>query len=168
MSTVIKSPIKARQLATAVALGAGLVASGCASNQGARSYKQSEVGQVTRVEEATVISSEPITIEGGEGLLGAATGAVVGGIAGSTVGGGDEERAIAGVIGAVAGGIAGKKIDESVNKRAGYRYTVRLQDTGDLITIVQGGDVAMANGTPVYVQYGARARIVPRDVSVGY
>jgi len=26
----------------------------------------------------------------------------------------------------------------------------------------------MANGTPVYIQYGERARVVPRDVGLGY
>ena len=81
-------------LFTAVAMGALLAISGCASNQGARDYKSSEVGQVTRIDEGTIVSAEPIMIEGREGYLGAATGAVIGGIAGSQIGGGDDEKAI--------------------------------------------------------------------------
>lgn len=152
----------------ALAMGALLTVGGCASNQGARDYSRAEVGQVARVDEGTVISSEPVTIEGREGILGAATGAVIGGIAGSQIGGGDDEQAIAGVIGAVGGGIAGRQIEKSATTKPGFRYTVRLARTGELITIVQGGDVAMPNGTPVYVQYGERARVVPRDVNIGY
>ena len=155
-------------LFTAVAMGALLAISGCASNQGARDYKSSEVGQVTRIDEGTIVSAEPIMIEGREGYLGAATGAVIGGIAGSQIGGGDDEKAIAGVIGAVGGGIAGRQVEKSATKKPGYRYTIRLTKSGELITIVQGGDVAMANGTPVYIQYGERARVVPRDVGLGY
>ena len=164
-STKVSRPVG---LYAAIALGALTALGGCASNQGARDYSRSEVGQVTRVDEGVVISSEPVTIEGRDGYLGAATGAVIGGIAGSTVGGGDEERAIAGVIGAVGGGIAGRQIEKGATTKPGFRYTVRLARTDELITIVQGGDVAMANGTPVYVQYGERARVIPRDVSVGY
>lgn len=158
---------KPHVLAAALFAGAALAVTGCASNQGARDYKTSEVGQITRVEEGVIVSSEPVNIEGREGVIGAVTGAVIGGIAGSQIGGDDASRTVGGVAGAVGGGVIGREIEKSATKKAGFRYTVRMND-GELITIVQGGDVAMANGTPVYVQYGQRARVVPRNTDVGY
>ena len=152
----------------ALAIGTMIAVTGCASNQGAREYKASEVGQISRVEEAVIVSSEPVTIEGREGYLGAVTGAVIGGIAGSQIGGDDASKTVGGVGGAVGGGVIGREIEKAATRKPGFRYTVKLLDDGELITIVQGGDVAMANGTPVYVQYGERARVIPRDVSVGY
>ncbi len=156
-----------RNTAVALVAGAALAVTGCASNQGARDYKTSEVGQITRVEEGTIVSSEAITIEGREGVMGAVAGAVIGGIAGSQVGGGDASKTVGGVAGAVGGGVIGREIEKSATKKPGFRYTVRMTD-GELITIVQGGDVAMANGTPVYVQYGQRARVVPRNSDLAY
>jgi outer membrane lipoprotein SlyB len=72
-----------------------------------------------------------------------------------------------GVVGAVAGGIAGNAIGKNATKQPGFAYTVRLR-SGELITITQGGDIAIANGTPVLVEYGARARVIPQGASIGY
>ena len=152
----------------AVALGAGLALTGCASGLGSRDYERAEVGQVNRVEEGVIVAAEPVTIEGGSGALGAATGAVIGGIAGAQIGGDDASNAVGGVIGAVGGGIAGREIDKRANTKPGFRYTVRLRNSGDLVTIVQGGDIAMSNGTAVYVQYGDRARVIPQNANLSY
>ncbi|MBI1340681.1 glycine zipper 2TM domain-containing protein [bacterium] len=141
-----------------------MVLAGCASGLGANSYERGQVGAVSRVDEGTVVASRTIIIEGRDGVVGGATGAVVGGIAGSQIGGGRDERAIAGVLGAVVGGIAGSAIENSATKKPGFAYTVRLR-SGELITVTQGGDLAIANGTPVLVEYGQRARIIPQNIS---
>ncbi|MEM8920755.1 MAG: glycine zipper 2TM domain-containing protein, partial [Pseudomonadota bacterium] len=122
------------------ALAIGLT--GCASGLGANEYERRQVGEVSRVEEGTVVASRSITIESGDGTstLGTATGAVVGGVAGSQIGGSSEDRAIAGVLGAVIGGVAGSAVEGAANKRPGFAYTVRLANSGDLITVTQGGD----------------------------
>jgi outer membrane lipoprotein SlyB len=143
-----------------------LALAGCASGLGANSYERGQVGTVARVEEGTVVASRSIVIEGSQTgqTVGTATGAVIGGVAGSQIGGGSDERAIAGVIGAVGGGILGNAIGKNATKQPGFAYTVRLR-SGELVTITQGGDLAIANGTPVLVEYGARARVIPQNIS---
>lgn len=164
------SPQKAPNKAYAAAFAAlTLALSGCASGLGANDYERGSIGQISRVEEGTIVASRAITIEGsrtGE-TVGTATGAVIGGIAGSQIGGGDDERAIAGVVGAVAGGVLGNAIGNRSTKQPGFAYTVRLRD-GDLVTITQGGDIAIGNGTPVLIEYGDRVRVIPQNASIGY
>jgi outer membrane lipoprotein SlyB len=146
-----------------------MVLAGCASGLGANSYERGAVGAVSRVDEGVIVASRAIVIEGSNtgSTVGTATGAVVGGIAGSQIGGGRDERAIAGVVGAVAGGVLGNAIGNASTRKPGFAYTVRLR-SGELITITQGGDIAIANGTPVLVEYGERARVIPQNASIGY
>ncbi|MFC7292463.1 glycine zipper 2TM domain-containing protein [Hirschia litorea] len=157
------------KLAFALAAGTLITLGGCASSQGANDYSRNEVGRIARVDEGEIIASRAVQIAASNnGLLGAATGAVIGGIAGSQVGGGDDEKAIAGVVGAVGGAIAGQQINKSAGKQQGFEYKIRLAKDGQIISITQGGDVALPNGTPVFIEYGERARVVPQNANIGY
>ena len=146
-----------------------LALAGCASGLGANSYERGTIGAVSRVDEGTIVASRPIVIEGSQSgkTVGTATGAAIGGIAGSQIGGGRDERAIAGIVGAVAGGVIGNAVGTNSTKQPGYAYTVRLR-SGELVTITQGGDIAIGNGTPVLVEYGDRARVIPQNASIVY
>ena len=55
---------------------------------------------------------------------------------------------------------------KSASSAAGLGYTIRLP-SGELVSITQPGDLAMPAGTPVLIEYGARARVVPQDVAYG-
>lgn len=147
--------------AAALALGLATALGACASGVGAGDYSRSSVGQVNRVQEGVVLRVRPVRIEGTRTIIGPATGAAVGGVAGSTVGGGDEERAIMAIAGAVLGGLAGAAVEEGVTRRQGYAYTVRTS-TGEVVNIVQGADSYIEPGSAVYIEYGDRARVVPR------
>jgi outer membrane lipoprotein SlyB len=146
-----------------------LALAGCASGLGANTYERGSVGTVARVDEGTVVASRSIMIEGSQtsSTIGTAAGAAIGGVAGSQVGGGREENAIGAVVGAVAGGVIGNAIGNSATRQNGFAYTVRLR-SGELVSITQGGDLPIANGTPVLVEYGARARVIPQNISIGY
>jgi len=158
-----------RKTAFAFAAGTLIAVTGCASSQGANDYSHNEVGRISRVDEGVIVASRAIMIDGSNnGLLGAATGAVIGGIAGSQVGGGDDEKAIAGVIGAVGGAIAGQQVGKAGGKQRGYEYKIRLDKNDEIISIAQGGDVALPNGTPIFIEYGNRARVVPQNIDIGY
>jgi outer membrane lipoprotein SlyB len=143
-----------------------LALAGCASGIGANDYRYSQVGAVARVEEGTVVASRPIIVEGNS-KPGTLAGAVVGGLVGSQFGGGRDEQAIGAVIGAVAGGAAGNAMGKSATSQHGVAYTVRLR-SGELVSITQGGEYVIANGTPVLIEYGERARVIPQNVSIGY
>jgi outer membrane lipoprotein SlyB len=151
-----------RAVLLAVALVMGLA--GCASGLGANDYERGQVGSVSRVEEGVVLAARAIMIEGREGVLGAAAGATIGGIAGSEMGGGDKAQTAGAVVGAVAGGVLGRQIERGATRKPGFAYTVRLK-SGQLVTVTQGGDVAIAVGAPVFVEYGARARVIPQTTS---
>lgn len=158
-----------KKAAFAIIAGTAMIASGCAASQGANDYSRSEVGRISRIDEGTIVASRAIQIAASNnGMLGAATGAIIGGIAGSQVGGGDDEKAIAGVVGAVGGAIAGQKISQGAGKQNGYEYKIRLDKNDEIISIVQGGDVALPNGTPIFIEYGDRARVVPQNTDIGY
>lgn len=150
-----KTLISVSALAAVTALG------GCASGLGAGDYNRAAVGSVSRVEEGTIVAVRPIRIEGNSSpVVGTATGAVIGGIAGSEVGGGDKAQTAGAVVGAVAGGIIGGAVEKSVTGGRGFAYTVRKAD-GTLVTITQGDDIAMQTGQSVFIEYGARARVIP-------
>lgn len=152
--------LKLTLLAASVSLA---TLTGCASDIGANSYERASVGQVARVEEGYVVSSRAVMVDGQKSWIGPVVGAVLGGAAGSTIGEGDAARTAGVVGGAAAGGYIGSKVEQSATRRPGYAYTVKLTKTGELVTIVQGGYVAIGNGTPVYVEYGERPRVIPRS-----
>lgn len=127
------------------------VLGGCASNLGGGAYERAEARGVMSVRFGEVTTVRPVMLEGTKSPIGSMSGAAIGGIAGSTLGGG-RGSAISTVIGAVAGGIAGSALEESATKRPGVEVTVRL-DNGQYIAVVQedGGEGFRA---------GERVRIV--------
>lgn len=151
----IKIAAAAAGLAVATALG------GCATGVGAGDYTRSGVGQVSRVDEAIVVAVRPIRIQGDRTFVGTASGAAIGGIAGSQIGGGDEERAVGAVAGAVAGGLIGSAVEQGVTNQQGFEYVLQLAN-GEMRTIAQGNDVYLPPGSRAFIVYGARARVVPR------
>lgn len=166
--TQVSSPKPQKAFAMAFAALA-LALAGCASGLGANTYERGSVGAVSRVDEGRVVASRAIVIEGSEksGGVGTVAGAVIGGMVGHQFGGGSDERAIGAAVGAVGGAVAGNAIGKGATQSHGYAYTIRLA-SGELVTITQGGDIAIANGTPVLVEYGARARVIPQNASIGY
>lgn len=140
-----------------------LALAGCASGIGANNYSRSSVGQVARVEEGTVVASRPITIDGskeGKGV-GTLAGAALGGIAGGQVGGGRAANTAGAIVGAVAGGLVGNAVGNSATSSTGFSYTIRLR-SGELVNIAQQGNAAIVDGTPVLIEYGERARVIPQ------
>lgn len=150
----------------ALAAVAAVSVGACTTGLGANDYSRAQAGQVNRVDSGTIVASRQVTIEGSRSGLGTGTGAVIGGVAGSQIGGGQDEQIIAGVIGAVAGGLIGAAAEERVTAQPGVEYTVRLDRNGQLITIAQAADIIMPNGTPVFIQYGQRARVTPQNSNV--
>lgn len=135
-----------------------LILSGCASNISPKSYSVGSVGQVNRTVAATVISVREVEISG-TSSLGGTSGAIAGGIAGSSIGDGGRENAIGAVAGAVAAGLAGAVIEESLTKQKGVEYVVET-DNGNLMTIVQGNTVMFREGQKIFVLYGSPSRII--------
>lgn len=132
----------------------------CASNLSGEAYSRGETGMVQRVEYGTVTSLRPVQIEGTKSGVGTAAGAVVGGIAGSSAGGGKGSSVLA-VIGAVAGGLLGAGAEEGLTRAQGVEIGVKL-DSGREIAVVQAlsANEVFRVGDSVRVLYtGNRTRV---------
>lgn len=142
------------KLAAGAFLALSLSLAGCANTQGANTVSPGAVGQASTVYHGTVISVREVTIKPDKSIIGAATGAVLGGLAGSELGGGDKAQTAGAIGGAVLGGIAGNEAGKAVGTSRGFAYVVRFS-SGESKEIVQGADVYIAPGTPVDIIAGA-------------
>ena len=165
-ASTIAKPQKAFAVAFAV-LATALA--GCASGLGANSYDRGSIGTVARVEEGTVVGMRPIQIEGSSqgSKVGTLAGVALGGLAGSEIGGGSKANTAGAIGGAILGGVLGNAVCYSADAATGEVYTIRLR-SGELVSVAQAGDYAIPSGTPVLIEYGARARVIPQHSSIGY
>lgn len=122
-------------LAAAVVVVGTLGVSGCASSRGGDVYSRDQARAAQTVTWGTVQAVRAVRIEGTRSHVGTASGAAVGGLAGSSVGGGTG-RAIATVGGAVLGGMAGAAAEEGITRTSGVEVTVAM-DNGNTIAVVQ-------------------------------
>ena len=113
---------------------AALWLTACAS-QSASTYSRSHTMTEQSVRMAVVESVRPVTIEGTKSGIGAATGAAVGGIGGSTPGKG-KSPTVGAVGGAGGGGVAGHAVEQAATRGDGVEITVKLEN-GQLVAIVQ-------------------------------
>ncbi|RDI99386.1 hypothetical protein DVT68_00535 [Dyella solisilvae] len=114
----------------------GLLIAGCATHTTPQTFNRSEVGVARSVQWGIVRGLRDVTIQSDSRGVGTATGAAIGGIAGSTVGGGSRANAVGAIAGGVAGGAAGNAIAR--NARPGVEITVEL-DGGRTVAVTQDG-----------------------------
>lgn len=142
----------AKYLRIFIVLCLGALLAACASSNSGDTYSRSQTRQVQTVKMGVVESVRLVKIEGTGSPVGTGAGAVVGGIAGNSMGGG-RGRAITTVIGAVAGGLAGAAAEEGITRKDGVEVTVQL-DKGPMIAIVQEADEEFYPGDRVRVLEG--------------
>lgn len=122
---------------------------GCANSNSGGVYSREQTRQVQAVKMGVIESVRTVKIEGTSSGVGVATGAVVGGVAGSSMGGG-KGKILTTVIGAVAGGLVGSAAEEKLTGKDGLELTVKL-DNGTLLAIVQEADEQFHPGDRVRV-----------------
>jgi outer membrane lipoprotein SlyB len=133
-------------------LAGALLLGGCAYNGGSGDYRAYETRGEQSVRFGVVEAVRDVRIDPHETGVGTAGGAVLGGLAGSNVGGGTGQ--IAGAIGgAILGGIIGQNIEKSANERHGLELTVLL-DSGRYIAVVQEADESFRAGDRVRILSG--------------
>jgi outer membrane lipoprotein SlyB len=142
--------MKAKWVAASAA--GALLLGGCAYHAGSGDYRGYETRGEQSVRFGVVESVREVRIDPRETGVGTAGGALLGGLAGSNVGGGNGQ--IAGAIGgAILGGIIGQNIEKSANERRGAEVTVLL-DTGKYISVVQEADESFRAGDRVRILSG--------------
>jgi outer membrane lipoprotein SlyB len=97
--------------------------------------QRGDAQRLSQVQDATVLSVRPVTIDGSQSGAGGMTGGVLGGIAGSARSSGRESVAI-GVVGAVAGAVIGNAVERAATKEDGLEILVQLRN-GERRAIVQ-------------------------------
>jgi outer membrane lipoprotein SlyB len=139
----------------ALTAASALLFGGCAYHAGSGDYRGYEVRGEQSVRFGVVESAREVRIDPHETGVGTAGGAVLGGIAGSNVGGGSGQ--LAGAIGgAILGGIIGQNIEKSANERRGLELTVLL-DSGKYVAVVQEADESFRPGDRVRILSGRGA-----------
>lgn len=154
--------MKRSSLLVIPALLAGL--SGCVvMDPNAVNYQ--ETRRLNSVQEATVLSVRPVTVEAGTSGAGAMTGSMIGSMAGASMGG-YRDSFIGSILGAVAGAVVGNEVERSANRRAAVELTLQLRN-GDRRMIVQGqGNEYFQPGDPVVViSDGYHARVTHATVN---
>lgn len=116
--------------------------------------------RMSTVIDATVLSVRPVTLQGRDTGVGTISGAVIGGIAGSNVGG-PRTGGIVGIAGAVVGGLIGNAVERDATQQQGVEILMQLKN-GDRRQVVQGiGQDSFAPGDPVIlVTTGGRTRVM--------
>ena len=136
----------------AVVLAVSLGLGACAPSMSGGTYSRYEAREAQEVRMGYVESVRNVTIEGTRSGVGTVSGAALGGLAGSNVGGG--RGRIAGAIGgAVLGGVAGTAIEEGVTRQAGLEIMVRL-DNGRMVSVTQAADESFYPGDRVRLMTG--------------
>jgi outer membrane lipoprotein SlyB len=128
--------------------------------------QRGDAQRMSQVQDGTILSIRPVTIDGSQSGIGTGAGAVVGGVAGSSIGG-RRDSVVAGVLGAVVGGVIGNAAERTGTRENGVEILVQLRN-GERRAIVQSlGAETMAPGDPVVlVTTGGRTRVTRAPVVV--
>ena len=130
--------------------------------------KQSDAQSIKNIEYGIIKSSTPVKVKGEGGIIGATTGAMIGGLLGTTVCG---ENEVAGtkcqdigvVYGTIGGAALGYVTQAFLGNHDGFQYIITLDSTQKDIAIVQANDTVLSNGERIVIIYGENVRVLPYE-----
>ena len=150
-----------KRILLSVTVATALLA-GCAQpGLGGGNYTRGQVRGEQSVRIGTVENVRDVTIDARDTGTGTLAGAAIGGVAGSTLGGGSRANAVGAIAGAVVGGIIGSAVEKNNNDRVGVEVTVRLEG-GKMIAITQEKDEDFRVGDRVRILSGQGTTRVTR------
>lgn len=136
-----------------------LALAACAPERTNTTYSANEIGRTAEVSYGVIVSMRPVTVQGQQSGVGTLGGAVLGGAAGSYIGGRDPRANILGAVaGAIVGGVAGNAAEGALGKGTAIEFVIR-EDNGRTITVVQTNEDNFQPGERVVLSRGARTRI---------
>ena len=126
--------------------------------------KKSDTQKVTAIKYGNIVSSLPVKVKGEGGLIGATTGALIGGLLGAQVCGkeliaGAKCEEIAIVYATIGGAALGYVTEALLGNHDGYQYIINV-DSED-VAIVQGSTTKLKNGERVVIIFGKTIRVLP-------
>ena len=131
--------------------------SGCGPTYSPDTYASNAAQQANKVEQGVIVGVRNVGVSAA-GTVGTVTGAAAGGIAGSQAIGGPAS-AFTALGGALVGGIAGSTIEHATADTTAFEYIVR-KPNGDLVSVTQKDKTPLALGQKVLVIGGNQARVV--------
>ncbi len=143
-------------VAVAVAMSLAL---GACSTTSPDVIKRGDAQRLSQVQDGTVLSVRPVTVEGNQSGVGGVAGGVVGGIAGSGIGG-RRDAPVGGILGAVAGAVIGNAVERMSTREDALEVIVQLRN-GERRSIVQarGSEALNAGDNVVLVTTGGITRV---------
>lgn len=121
---------------------------------------KNDAQRLSSVQDAVVLSTRPVVVEGSQSGIGAGAGGIVGGISGASVGGRREGVAI-GVIGAVVGGVVGNAVERFGTREDAVEILVQLKN-GERRAIVQAkaSETLNPGDAVILVSTGGKVRVM--------
>lgn len=134
------------------------------------SVKKSDTQKVKNIQYGNIISSLPVKVKGEGSLIGATTGAMIGGLLGTQVCD-DGKKLIAGakceeiaIVYATIGGAALGYVTEALlGNHDGHQYIINVDNSEDDVAIVQGSETILNNNDRVVIIFGKAIRVLPYD-----
>lgn len=155
---------KISALLLTLSIGIAPVMTGCTPKVGGSDYAVSGAQGAYDVLYGTVEGVRMVKInndQSSNAAVGTAGGAVIGGVLGNLFGGGSG-KTVATVAGALAGAAIGGAGTQAIGNQTGVEVTIRL-DSGRVMAVVQGADMAFAPGQRVKILQGeGTTRVVPQ------
>jgi outer membrane lipoprotein SlyB len=148
-----------RLIPMAIATALATVLAGCATSS-PDVVQRGDAQRMAQVEDGVVLSVRSVTVDGSQSGIGAATGGILGGIAGAAGSGVSREAQALGVLGAVAGAAVGNVIERFTTKEDAVEILVQLKD-GERRAVVQakGNETLVAGDKVTLVKTGGTVRV---------
>ena len=126
--------------------------------------KKTDTQKITAIKYGNIISSLPVKVKGEGGLVGATTGAMIGGLLGTQICGkeliaGAKCEEIAIVYTTIGGAALGYVTEALLGNHDGYQYVINVD--GEDVAIVQGSTTKLKNGENVVIIFGKTIRVLP-------
>ena len=140
-------------------LAALVAALGACATSSPDVIQRNDAQRMSQVQDGTILSIRPVTVDGSQSGVGTVAGGVVGGVAGSSIGG-RREGVVGAVLGAVVGGVLGNAAERAGTRESAVEILVQLRN-GERRAIVQaqGGEVLVAGDPVVLVTTGGKTRV---------
>ena len=122
-------------------------------------YDREEMGQPQNLSKGVIVSVRDVSIKGTQSGVGAVSGAVAGGLAGSKVSTESTISAIGAIGGAVVGGVVGTKAEELIMQDKASEFIIQ-PDVGEPFTFTQVNEEELKVGERVLIINSDKMRIV--------
>ena len=136
----------------------------CSLHSGS-TYDRGEMGQPQSFSKGIIISERNVTVKGTESGIGAVSGAVMGGLGGSTVSDDGALSAIGAIGGAIVGGMVGAKAEELIMRDNASEFIIQ-PDVGDPFTLIQINDEKLKTGDRVLIINSDKIRVTKDSTQI--